>query len=402
VISILKYCALGVLGLLPTLAMAQACKPSDASGPIPDIRLIKIAGGLDSPVAITHAKDGSGRLFVLEQEGLVRVIKNKALQQKSFLDIRQRVAHGGEKGLLGIAFHPRFKDNGRFYVNYTQDNDGLITIIAEYRLNDKGGVDAAGERILLKIKQPWSNHNGGQLAFGPDGYLYIAMGDGGAANDPHNNGQNLNTLLGAILRIDVDTQDPGKAYGIPPDNPFRHQANARPEIWAYGLRNPWRFSFDRLSGELYAADVGQDDIEEIDLIEKGKNYGWRIMEGPICTPGINSQCDKTGLSLPLYSYTHEQGRSITGGYVYRGKEFPQLCGVYLYGDFVSQAIWGLRTQKSKVAKHKTLFKVQSLLKLAFSYFDDDGLLISTFGEDEAGEIYVAAYQSGRIYKIVKK
>jgi glucose/arabinose dehydrogenase len=384
-------------------AIAAPCKTTGTT--IPDIKLVEIAGGLTKPTAITHAGDGSGRLFVLQQKGLIRVIQNNALQAKPFLDIRDRVVNGGEKGLLGIAFHPRFEDNGRFYLNYTTDDNGLTTVIAEYRADKTGRVSADSERFLLKIKQPWGNHNGGQLAFGPDGYLYIAVGDGGSGNDPNNNGQNPATLLGTILRIDVDTRQSGKAYGIPADNPFVTHAvkykGARPEVWAFGLRNPWRFSFDRLTGELYAADVGQDDVEEIDLIEKGRNYGWRIMEGPRCTPGVSRRCTKTGLTLPIYSYTHETGRSITGGYVYRGKQIPELCGTYLYGDYVNQAIWGMRYQNGKLIKHKTLYQAKSLFSLALDYIQDKSLLVSTFGEDEAGEIYVAGYQGGRIYKIVK-
>lgn len=380
--------------------LAAPCQSSSRS--IPDIKLQVIAKNIDKPTAITHAGDGSGRLFVLEQEGRIRVIINKKLQPRPFLDIRDQVASGGEKGLLGIAFHPQFKTNRLFYLNYTSKRPALSTTVAEYRVNKQGIVTANNERTLLTIDQPWSNHNGGQLAFGPDGYLYIAMGDGGSGDDPTNNGQSISTLLGSILRIDVNTRDAGLAYGIPRDNPFIQQKNARPEIWAWGLRNPWRFSFDRLTQELYAADVGQDEVEEINIIEKGKNYGWRIMEGPICTPGVNPDCQKAGLTLPIYSYQHDKGASITGGYVYRGKEFPELCGVYLYGDFVSQAIWGLRVKNGKVIKHKTLFSNKSLYRLAIDYFRDDGLLISTFGEDETGEVYVAAYQSGRIYKIVKK
>jgi glucose/arabinose dehydrogenase len=226
------------------------------------------------------------------------------------------------------------------------------------------------------------------------------VGDGGSANDPNNNGQNLATLLGTILRIDVNRRDSGLAYAIPKDNPFVNRQGARGEIWAYGLRNPWRFSFDRLTGELYAADVGQDAVEEINIIEKGKNYGWRIMEGPICTPDVDPDCNKQGLELPVYSYDHGVGRSITGGYVYRGEAIPDLCGAYIYGDFVSQALWAVRIENGKVLAQKTLFQPRSALRLAIDYFDDDSLLISTFGEDQAGEIYLASYQSGRIYKIV--
>lgn len=384
-----------------TAAISATCSHSETNA-IPDIRLHKVAEGISDPVAITHAGDQSNRLFVLEQDGRIRVIDNDRLLQKPFLDIRHKVRSGGEKGLLGIAFHPYFKDNGRFFVNYTANQNGLKTIIAEYRVEKNGDINIDKEKVLLTLAQPWGNHNGGQLAFGPDGYLYIAFGDGGSGDDPHNNGQKLSTLLGSIARIDVDKNSKDLAYGIPVDNPFVGQKNARPEIWAYGLRNPWRFSFDSATGELYAADVGQDDVEEINIIEKGKNYGWRIMEGPICTPGVSDTCDKTDLTLPIYSYTHATGMSITGGYVYRGKAFPALCGTYIYGDFVNQAIWGLRYRDGEVKNHKTLFARRSALRLLVDYFDDDGLLISTFGEDEDGEIYVAAYQSGNIYRIEAK
>ena len=386
---------------IPSYAWSESCTRTSNTATIPDIRLQLIVDELDSPVAIAHANDKSGRLFVVQQNGIIRVIKNDVLQQQIFLDISHKVTDGGERGLLGLAFHPGFSRNGRFYVNYTTESDELYTIVSEFRLkNDR--VVLESEKELLRIKQPWGNHNGGQLAFGPDGYLYIAMGDGGAGNDPHNNGQKLETLLGSILRIDVDRKTAGRNYAIPIGNPFITTANARPEIWAYGLRNPWRFSFDRLTGALYAADVGQDEIEEINIIHGGLNYGWRVMEGPICTPGIDEHCDKKRYTPPIYSYKHDIGASITGGYVYRGTKIAELCGTYIYGDFVSQAIWGLRHENGKLINHKTLFSPKSIFRLAIDYFDDDGLLISTFGEDETGEIYVAAYQSGRIYRIVKR
>lgn len=391
-----------LIAVLTITIPASASVCTSTSSTIPDIKLDLIAADLDAPVTITHAGDGSERLFIVEQAGRIRVIKNNKLIPDIFLDIRKRVADGGERGLLGLAFHPRFKDNGKFYVNYTTDQDGLTTRVSEFRINKDGAGNSNSEKVLLSFKQPWGNHNGGQLAFAADGYLYIAIGDGGAGDDPNNNGQNLNTVLGKILRIDVNRSGNNKAYGIPRDNPFVGKKKSRPEIWAYGLRNPWRFSFDRLTGELYAADVGQDEIEEIDIIKKGRNYGWRVMEGPICTPGVNPNCKKTGFELPVYSYDHDVGRSITGGYVYRGKKYPSLCGVYLYGDFVSQAIWGIRVKKEKVITHKTLFEAKSMLYLALDYFRDSGLLISTFGEDEDGEVYVAAYQSGRIYRIEVK
>ncbi|MDH5546144.1 MAG: PQQ-dependent sugar dehydrogenase [Gammaproteobacteria bacterium] len=376
---------------------AATCTVDDITS-IPDIRLELAVNGTEDPVAIAHAGDQSKRLFVVEQDGRVRVVKDNKLVDKPFLDITDKVKSGGEKGLLGIAFHPQFRSNGKFYVNYTREVDHLETVVSEFRADKNNIVNPKSERILLQFSQPWGNHNGGQLAFGPDGMLYIGVGDGGSANDPDNNGQQKETLLGAILRIDVNHTP----YGIPKDNPFVNTPKARPEIWAYGLRNPWRFSFDRETGQLYAADVGQDEVEEINIIEKGGNYGWRIMEGDICTPGVATNCDKTGLKLPFYHYRHNIGRSITGGYVYRGVRSPSLCGTYLYGDFVNQALWGLRYHQGKVVAHKTLFEARSLWRLPLDYFDDNGLLISTFGEDEDGEVYVAAYQSGRIYRIVAK
>ncbi len=384
--------------LLCQTGLAAGCRDGDA---IPDIRLQAVATGLDSPVTIAHAGDGSGRLFVLEQAGKLRVISKGVLLDKPLLDISHQISAGGERGLLGIAFHPRFKENGLLYLNYTAKRPGLKSFISEFRFKGTN-IDVNSERVLLNYEQPWGNHNGGQLAFGPDGYLYIGVGDGGSGNDPQNNGQNLSTLLGSILRIDVDHKESGREYAIPADNPFIDTPKARPEIYAYGLRNPWRFSFDRQTGQLYAADVGQDEVEEIDIIEKGNNYGWRVMEGPQCTPGVSRKCSKENYTLPIYSYRHDTGRSITGGYVYRGGAIPQLCGTYIYGDFVNQAIWGLRYKDGKLVQHKTLYDPKSIWSLAIDYFRDDGLLISTFGEDEEGEVYVGAYQSGTIYRIVNK
>ena len=278
-------------------------------------------------------------------------------------------------GLLGLAFHPGFKKNKRFFVNYTSSRGGLHTVIAEYKAMDELTADEKSGKIIMTIGQPFPNHNGGGIVFGPDGYLYIGMGDGGAANDPQNRAQNLGELLGKFLRIDVNKTKDALQYGIPPSNPFANVKGARPEIWAYGLRNPWRFSFDRATRRLFAGDVGQDYKEEIDIIEGGKNYGWRVTEGSICTPGVNPQCDKTGLTLPLMDYGRNEGYCVTGGYVYRGKKMPKLCGVYIYGDYGSGNIWGLRMDGKKVTKHKLLIK-------------SSGLNISSFGEDEDGELYV--------------
>ncbi len=372
------------------LALAHSgyanCTDSGSSQRIPSIALKEIAHGLKSPVHITHAGDGSGRLFVVEQAGMIRIIDHGKLLSQPFLDIRERVNSGGEKGLLGIAFHPRYKDNGLFYVDYTTQQKGLHTIIAEYKRGNGNQADPGSERLLLKIKQPYGNHNGGQLAFGPDGYLYIGMGDGGSANDPFDNGQNTQTLLGKLLRIDVDRRDGTRAYAIPADNPFVGTPNHREEIWAFGLRNPWRFSFDAETGVLYLADVGQDEYEEIDVIKKGGNYGWNIMEGPICTPGVSTNCNKSGLELPILSYPHPDGFSITGGFVYRGEAIPKLCGVYVYGDYVTQRIWGLRYDGHKVTQQQLLLKTRHA--------------VSSFGEDEARELYLADYSHGKVIKIV--
>ncbi|MFQ5950192.1 MAG: PQQ-dependent sugar dehydrogenase, partial [Nitrospiria bacterium] len=298
------------------------------------IRLERIVRRAASPVGLFHAGDGSGRLFIVEQRGTIRILKNGVLSDRPFLDIRNRVTFGGEAGLLGLAFHPDFSKNRRFFVNYTASKGGLRTVIAEFRAgNDPDRADPARERILMTILQPFGNHNGGQIAFGPDGHLYIGMGDGGAGNDPHGNGQDLTTLLGKMLRIGVDQSKGGKGYTIPADNPFVGGRNTSPEIWAYGLRNPWRFSFDAVTGDLIAGDVGQNAREEIDLIRKGRNYGWNIMEGTLCTPGVNPICNRRGLERPLFDYPRSDGTVVIGGYVYRGRAISGLIGAYLYGDF---------------------------------------------------------------------
>lgn len=349
------------------------------------ITLKRVAEGLNNPVHLTHAKDGTGRLFVVEQAGLIRVVKDGILLKRAFLDIRDRVKSGGEKGLLSVAFHPEFRENGRLFVNYTSSSGGLHTVISEFHTGSGGDfADRGRERIILEVAQPFSNHNGGQIAFGPDGYLYIGMGDGGSGNDPQEHGQNLSTLLAAMLRIDVDKRDGKKAYAIPEDNPFRERAGARPEIWAYGLRNPWRFSFDPVTGRLYAGDVGQSAREEIDVIEGGQNYGWRIMEGTLCTPGIRGLCNKRGLTLPIIDYGRSEGISVIGGVVYRGHDVPALCGDYLYGDWGSGKIWGLRYGNGKVTGQRMLI--------------DTDLNISSFDTDGRYEVYVVDL-NGAIYKV---
>ena len=378
------------LGSFPVLfveaAVAAACADPGSDRPIPPIALQELVDGLNEPVHLTHAGDATGRLFVAEQRGVIRVIDRGVLRTEPFLDIRERVNSGGEKGLLSVAFHPQYQNNRRFYVDYTTRENGLRTVVAQFKRAAPGRANSQSERVLLKIAQPFANHNGGQLVFGPDGYLYIGMGDGGGANDPHENGQNPNTLLGALLRIDVNRTGTTLPYGIPADNPFIGKPRHRAELWAYGLRNPWRFSFDASTGRLYLADVGQDRAEEIDVIERGRNYGWNIMEGNICTPAVNRQCDSSGLAPPIFTYLHPEGFSITGGFVYRGNAIPGLCGVYIYGDYVTQRIWGLRYDGHRVTRQRKLL--------------DTSHAISSFGEDQQHELYVVDHGSGAILKIV--
>jgi glucose/arabinose dehydrogenase len=348
---------------------------------------------LEQPIGLTHASDHSGRLFVVEQKGLVWIIENGNKRETPFLDIRYKVTSGGELGLLGIAFHPKFSENHRFYVHYTTTfgSNEIRSVISEMRTEtDPNIAYPRTEKIFMLISQPFLNHKGGNLVFGPDDYLYIGTGDGGSKNDPNGNGQNLETKLGKMLRINVDRRSHvdhpphWRAYSIPPDNPFYEAKNAYPEIWAYGLRNPWRYSFDPLTGLLYAGDVGQETKEEIDVIQKGKNYGWNRMEGSICTPGVDLACQKSGLELPIFEYGHSDGTAVIGGYVYRGSEIPPLCGTYLYGDFGSGKVWGLRYDGKSVQEQALLLET--------------GRKISSFGEDEEHELYLIDY-SGEVLKI---
>jgi glucose/arabinose dehydrogenase len=340
----------------------------------------------DSPLDLQNAGDGSGVIYVVEQGGVIWSItqSNGTFSKKMFLDISRKTERSGEQGLIGLAFHPRYQDNGQFFVHYTARESGTSMISRFTRSSvDPLVADGGSEFSILTQEQPFSNHNGGGLAFGPDGYLYIGFGDGGSGGDPLNNSQNRRTLLGKMLRIDVDGREGGKNYRIPSDNPFVGSTETAPEIFALGLRNPYRFSFDFPSNRLLAGDVGQGAREEIDRIEKGKNYGWRIMEGSRCfSPEDN--CDQTGLELPLLEYGRDDGSSVTGGYVYRGRRIPSLIGKYVFGDFVSGRIWSLAL--SEIAAGKT------------ELFDSD-LLISSFGRDESGEIYVVSYQDGVIYTL---
>lgn len=343
----------------------------------------------EQPVELTSPDDNTDRIFVIAQKGIIHVLPNKPDVKKStvFLDIANKVESGGEKGLLGLAFHPDYKNNGFFYVNYTRGNP-LETVISRFKVSasDPNVADPKSEVVLLTYRQPYDNHNGGKVAFGNDGYLYIAAGDGGSGGDPGNRAQNRKELLGKILRIDVNKPAGNHPYSIPADNPFKENKEGfREEIYAYGMRNPWRFSFDHPTGALWAGDVGQNKIEEVDIIENGGNYGWHIMEADECFESDN--CDKKGLIEPIWSYHQgsETGHSVTGGYVCHDKNLPELNGKYIFGDFVSGNIWALTYAGKKAVKNELLTRLS------------DGL--SSFGQDSNSNLYVLAYGEGKIYKI---
>ncbi|HBP89926.1 MAG TPA: glucose dehydrogenase [Nitrospiraceae bacterium] len=363
---------LGV-GLCSSASWGLSVKPGVVNGLV-ELQPV-VAHDFSKPVFLTGSPDQTHRLFVVEQDGHIVILNEGKKKSTPFLNIADRLATGGERGLLGLAFHPQYSANGRFFVNYTREKDGA-TVIAEYRVSSDPDQATPTETTRLIIPQPYSNHNGGMIAFGPDALLYIGMGDGGAGGDPENRAQDRESLLGKILRIDVDGPPP---YGIPADNPFVGQ-QGQPEIFALGLRNPWRFSFDRQTGELWAGDVGQNLWEEIDVIAKGNNYGWRLLEGTHCfNPATNCEVTKS-LVPPVTEYRHEQGRcSVTGGYVYRGKRLPALYGVYVFGDYCTGEIWGYRDGQTT-----------QLL--------DTDLRIASFGEDREGELYVIGHQ-GKIFQI---
>jgi glucose/arabinose dehydrogenase len=353
-----------------------------AAAPWPRIALTRVTAGFSNPTQVTSARDGSGRLFVVEQRGVVKIVEGGTALPTPFLDLTGHVSCCGERGLLSIAFPPGPAPKTTFYANYT-DLNGDTTIS---RFSFSGDTaSAVSETVILRIAQPFSNHNGGQLAFGPDGYLYVGMGDGGSGGDPNDNGQNLASLLGKILRIDVRASP----YGIPPDNPFAGSSTARPEIWAYGLRNPWRFSFDRRTGDLFIGDVGQSAWEEVDFqpagAAGGANYGWRLTEGAHCYNPA-SGCGFAGITLPVAEYGHVNGNcSITGGFAYRGRDFARLNGIYFYADYCSGRVWGLRRGASG-------WETQELLRPGYAF--------TSFGEDDAGEVYAVDGTSGTLYLLV--
>jgi glucose/arabinose dehydrogenase len=368
--------AVSILSAIAMLVLAP--RPASAA-----IELNIVAGGIAHLVGVEHAGDGSGRLFLVSQQGRI-LIYDGTVRATPFLDISTSVQFGGEQGLLGLAFHPAYASNGFFYVHYI--NRSGDSVIARYTVSANPNVaNPASASVVLTQDQPFANHNGGQLRFGPDGFLYIAFGDGGSGGDPQNNGQRLETLLGKVLRIDVDA---GSPYGIPAGNPFAGTAGARPEIWSLGLRNPWRFSFDRQTGDVFIADVGQGDWEEIDVEPAGaagRNYGWRLMEGSHCF-NPSTQCEIAGLVHPIVEYPHSLGCSVTGGFRYRGAGVPAIAGMYLFADFCSGRIWG-----AAPAGDGSWTAVQLL---------DTTLSIATLGEDAAGTLYVGNYgPNGALYRI---
>jgi glucose/arabinose dehydrogenase len=392
---------IAMLGLLLCAALAAlagcggavtATQPPPPSGGPPTLALSPFVSGLALPIGMEAPNDGSGRLFVLQQGGQIRIIQNGALVATPFLDVSSKTGFesGGEEGLLGLAFHPSFSTNRRFFVYYTRRMSGqLQSVFTEYAVPaaNPNLADAASERILLLVDQPFDNHNGGQLAFGPDGFLYIGLGDGGSGGDPQGNGQNRQTMLGKILRIDVNPPfAPGKQYAIPADNPFT-QPIGFPEIWAYGLRNPWRFSFDRGTNTLVAGDVGQDSFEEVDIITKGGNFGWNTMEGAHCYPP-GSACSMAGLILPIMEYAHNAagGEAIIGGFVYRGSAIPGLVGDYVFGDLSSGHVWaGVQDMSGNWSQTLVL---------------THNLTVSSFGQDTAGELYLLDYGNGAVLRVV--
>ncbi len=374
--------------------------PGPTSGPSPEvapdplgarIELRPVASGFESPLLVTNASDGSGRLFVVEQTGRIKIVTQKGrVSADVFLDVSDRIVAGGEQGLLGLAFEPDYAESGRFYINYT-NGDG-DTVVARYRVSeDPNRADPGSAEVILTVDQPYGNHNGGHLVFGPDRYLYVGLGDGGSGGDPHGHGQNTDTLLASILRLDVSGSS---GYTIPDDNPFAEGGGGSggeggaPEIWAYGLRNPWRFSFDRTTGDLWLGDVGQEDLEEIDRAPAGSgglNFGWNVMEGDACYG--SSSCDRDGLEMPVTQYSHDDGCSVTGGHVYRGDDYPILAGGYLFADYCSGLLWVIEARGHRGDP-----------KLAL----ETGRSVSSFGESEDGEMFLVDIGAGELLQVTAR
>jgi len=373
-------------------SVTSVMQPTPQPGDPPALALSAFVSGLVSPIGMEAPNDGTGRLFVVQQGGQIRIIQNGALVATPFLDVSSNAGFvsGGEEGLLGLTFHPGFGTNRRFFVYYTRSVSGQVqSVFSEYAASASNAnlADASSERIMLIVNQPFDNHKGGQLAFGPDGFLYIGLGDGGSEGDPQGNGQTLQTLLGKILRIDVNGAfAPGKQYAIPADNPFV-MGGGLPEIWAYGLRNPWRFSFDRGTGKLFAGDVGQDSFEEVDIITSGGNFGWNKMEASHCYPP-GSACNTAGLILPIIEYAHNAagGTAIIGGFIYHGSAIPGLVGDYVFGDLSSGHVW------AGVPGANGTWNQALVL--------NHTLTVSSFGQDTAGELYLLDYGNGAVLHVI--
>jgi glucose/arabinose dehydrogenase len=374
--------------------MLFGARERSVAAPAPEgsasIRLEMVASGFDSVTDIQFVPGGAGRAVVLEKGGTARLVDlsgSRARASTAPIVFQVNVRTWVELGLLGLAFHPRYRENGRFFINDNPAEGPSRTRVSEWRLAPAhlGKKRAQLERVILEVEQPFANHNAGQLAFGPDGMLYIGLGDGGAANDPHGHGQNLETLLGSMLSIEVDRKTGSLSYGIPADNPFAKRDGARGEIWAYGLRNPWRYGFDS-KGRLIVADVGQDAWEELDIVARGDNLGWNVREGLHCFKP-RSGCASAGLTPPVLEYGHDVGKSITGGFEYRGERVPSLAGKYVYADYESGRVWSVTLPRNPKARAKP----ELLGKWPVA--------ISTFGRDERGELFAADFDSGTIFAV---
>ena len=384
-----------LLALALPVSLSAACSddagtPGEPPAGTVPVGLQEVASGLSFPLYLTAPVGDPSRLFIVEKGGAIRVIKEGALVPTPFLDLTAKVSTGGEQGLLGLAFDPEYATNGRFVVHYTDVNGNTVVSLFRVAAGDADRADPASETVVLTAEQPFSNHNGGQILFGPDGMLYIGLGDGGSGGDPGGRGQSLADLLGSILRVDVRS---GTGYTVPPDNPFVGQAGASPEIWNYGLRNPWRFTFDPATGDLYIADVGQNAWEEVDVVRaaegagRGANFGWNVTEGRHCY--ANAGCDLNGFTLPVLEYGHGEGCSISGGFVYRGAAIPDLQGHYFYADYCQGWVRSFRLQDGQAVE------LQQWPTLA------PGGTIPSFGQDAAGELYVLTAE-GRVFRIVPR
>jgi len=381
-----------IFALCALAAVLAGCGDANHPAPSASISLQPVATGLSSPLDLEQPPDNSGRLFVVEQGGFIRIIQSGALLAQPFLDLSSKIVPnfaGTEMGLLGVTFHPAFQQNRKFYVNYVRSNAGQFqSVISEFQASatNPNLADPVSERILLVVNQVsnFPNHKAGQLAFGPDGFLYFGLGDGGSGGDPFGHGQDTNILLGKMMRIDVNSTSPGLPYAIPADNPFVN-GGGLPEIFAIGFRNPWRFSFDLPTGRLFVADVGQDKFEEIDIVQKGGNYGWNIMEGMHCF-NPPTGCNMTGLQLPIVEIPHPEGQAVIGGFVYHGTALAGLQGQYIFGD-LNGKIWSLQEGPPGTFTRTLL--------------NDTALTISSFGQDQSGELYVVDIGNGRVLKVAQ-